>query len=392
MKNVFLLASLVCIFCFGCRQPAPQAVSSQDSTTFPNRITVHITGDISLPDSTNVFINTDENTTQPVLAAQIVDGRFELQGELAEPNFYNLVIQKQKFNVFLENGKTYHFKGQATAGSLPTGRFETTSPATNDYQQMQQEVKQNLAALQAQRAALRSAFDNPKTYQDAVLRAEKIEQQRQEYPEKLKQRYLQDDKIADAFKLYLIKEDKVNKNNYKTYQTMLTSVSDSVKALSLYKQVAAKVDQVREFYDHMPNFPDMHPRNIQGDSLHLSAFKKEGTLLFVFWGSWNKEAKSDIRMIKDAAPALKKLHITPIFLIWEKDFEAWEKASNALSLGQHNYRLNATDQDFVVTNYAVRTLPHYMLVDAADLSIKNYNFTYPLDGRLESKLKKELGL
>ena len=390
MKTFFLFAILLIICSLSCRQPAQQADTSQDSTVFPNLVKVYITGEVSLPDSTKVFINTDENTMQPLLSGNVVSGRFELQGELAEPNFYNLVIQKQKFKVFLENGKTYQFKGDASAGALRAGHFETNSAATKDYQKMQEILKQDLATLNAQYAALRSALDNPKTYQAAVERSEKIDQERKEQPQKLKHRYLQDDNIADAFKLYLIKEDKINKSNYKTYQTILTSVSDSLKGLSLYKQVATKVDQVVDFYDQMPNFPDMHPRNVQGDSLNLSAFKNQGTLLFVFWGSWNKEAKSDIQMIKNSSVALKELNITPIFLTWEKDFDAWEKASKVLSLGQHNYRLNATDQDFVVTNYAVRTLPHYMLVNAADLSIKNYNFTYPLDGKLESELKKEL--
>ncbi|KGE15037.1 DUF4369 domain-containing protein [Sphingobacterium deserti] len=390
MKTFFVFASLLIICSLSCQQPAQQAGSSQDTTVFPNLVNVHITGDVLLPDSTKVFINSDDNSMQPLLSGEVLDGRFELHGELAEPNFYNLVIQKQKFKVFLENGKTYKFKGQASAGALQAGLFETNSAATKDYQQMQEILKQDIATFNAKYAALRSALDNPKTYQAAVERSEKIDRERKEQPEKLKHRYLQDDKIADAFKLYLIKEDKINKSNYKTYQTILTTVPDSLKGLSLYKQVATKVDEVVNFYDKMPDFPDMHPRNVQGDSLNLSAFKNQGTLLFVFWGSWNKEAKSDIQLIKDSSAALKKLNITPIFLTWEKDFDAWEKASKALLLGQHNYRLNATDQDFVVRNYAVRTLPHYMLVNAADLSIKNYNFTYPLDGRLESKLKEEL--
>jgi len=386
----FLIFLFVGFLFLACNPTAKQNVEQQDSVVYPNLVKVTLTGKVDLPDSTQVYINTDENTMQPLLSARVLNGSFTLSGELDEPDFYNVVMQKQKFKVYIENGKDYHFEGNVSGGTIKSGSFQTNSVAQNNYQTMENVLKQELAALQKKSAELRLSFDNPKTYQAAVEQYERLSKQRDSYPDQLRKRYLDDPTVAAAFKIYLIKESKIGKDNHSTYYQILTGMPDSLKQLSMYKQAMSKVEQVHDFFAKMPDFPDIHPRNIVGDSLNLADLRADGSLLFVIWGSWNKEAKADIQQLKNKSAALHKLGVQPIFLTWEKDFDAWEKASKDLSLGKHNYRLNAADQEFMVTNYAVRKLPHYLLVNAKDLKLINYAFTYPLDGQLERKLKEEL--
>ncbi len=386
----FLLLFFVGSLLLACNPTVKQSIDQQDTVVYPDLVNLKLTGQVDLPDSTQVYINTDENTMQPLLSAHVVNGSFTLAGELAEPNFYNLVMQKQKFKVYIESDRDYHFEGNVSGGAVRSGSFRTNSVAQNNYQTMEKVLKQELATLQAKSAGLRSSFDNPETYQAAVEQYERLSKQRGNYPDQLRKRYLDDPAVAASFKIYLIKEAMIGKDNHDIYHQILTAMPDSLKRLSMYRQAMAKVEQVHDFFAKMPDFPDIHPRNIVGDSLNLADLSANGSLLFVFWGSWNKEAKADIQQLKNKSAALRKLGVQPIFLTWEKDFDAWEKASKALSLGKHNYRLNTADQEFMVTNYAVRKLPHYLLVNAKDLKLINYAFTYPLDGQLENKLKEEL--
>lgn len=390
MNKTFLLFVLSLCF-FSCGERATtESAAKQESTSIPQLVNVHITGEVALADSSRIVINTDENTMQPLLTAYVTNNTFTVEGQLEEPNFYNLVVGKQKFKVYLENGKQYQFTGEVSQGKVISGRIVSDSEVMQDYDQMTKALESKKNQLNQQEGAVRAALNNPTTYQAAVEKTAAITAERESYPEQLKMQYINDPQVVAALKLFLIKDEKISRANYKTYNQVLTSVPDSLKGISLYRRVEAKVAQVRDFYENMPNFPDMHPRNVAGDSLNLAQFKDQGTILFVFWGSWNRESKADIALIKSNRAALEKLRITPVYLTWDKDFAAWEKASAALGLGTYNYRLNATDQAFVVTNYAVQKLPHYMLVNAQDLSIINYYFTFPLDGKLINKLKKEL--
>lgn len=388
-SSSFLVLLSVAYLLTACHSGVKQSSEQRDAAFYPNLVHVHLTGKVDLPDSTRIYINTQENTMQPLLATRVLNGSFTLEGELEEPDFYNLVIQKEKFSVYLENAKDYHFEANVSGGKVQSGNFKTNSATQQHYQAMERTRQQEMKALGDKAAKLRTLFDNPKTYQAAVDQYERLSKQRASYPEQLQQKYLDDPAVAPAIKIYLIKNASIGADNHDAYHRLLLGIPDSLKSISLYRQALAKVEQVHDFFTNMPDFPDIQPRNLAGDSLKLADFRAAGRLLFVFWGSWNKEARADIQQIKSKAAALAKLGVQPIFLTWEKDFAAWEKASADLSLGKHNYRLNAHDQDFMVKHYAVRKLPHYMLVNAKDLQILNYHFTYPLDGQLERDLRKE---
>lgn len=390
MRKALLPLFLGLMSLSACTNNPTNTAKKSETPAYPDLIKVHISGKLALPDSTKVFVNTDENTMQPLLSGVISAGAFVLDGELAEPNFYNLVVNKQKFKVFLENGKDYDFSGNVSGGKLERGSFKTNSRATQEYQQMETQLEQQKAKMAAEVSSLRVAMDNPKTYLAAIGRYDALVKEQEAYPAKLKRQFLDDKNITSVLKLFLIKEDKISKADYKNYHELLSQVPDSLQSITLFRNARAKVDQVRDFYEKMPAFPDISPRNPEGDSLVLANFRDKGTLLFVFWGSWNNDSRSDIRMIKSKRTALQKMGITPIYLTWDKDFDAWKKASSDMNLGKDNYRLNATDQDFMVTNYGVRAMPHYILVHAKDLVIIDHHFTYPLDGQLEKKLKNVL--
>ncbi|MFD1771906.1 DUF4369 domain-containing protein [Sphingobacterium suaedae] len=386
--GLFIL--LCCLI--SCQQKKSQSdTAKQSATGYPEAFKIRLTGTIALPDSTKIYVNTDENTLQPLLSAYVKQGKFALEGELTEPNFYNLVIQKKNFKVYLENGADYTFKGEVgSAGRITHGEVTSSSKIMNDYVRFQKLFEQRHGALYAQSRALVDALNNPKTYRDAVGKSLALDEQKKRLKETIQDEFLDDGDVHPGMKLFIIKEDRIGQQNYKRYDHVLQRVPDTLKNTVLYKQAKQKVDAVKSFYDNMPNFPDIYPRNPAGDSLKLDRFKAEGTWLVVFWGSWNKESKADIRMIKRKAAALASMGVRPIYLTWDKDFDAWKAASDELNLGQDNYRLNAQDQEFVVNHYGVRAMPHYLLVDASDRTIINPDFRYPLHGRLESSIEKEL--
>ncbi|HLS95272.1 MAG TPA: DUF4369 domain-containing protein [Sphingobacterium sp.] len=388
MHKYLLLLFTIGWLLTGCRQTGQQSGTAQDTVYVLHSIKILLSGTAALPDRTKVYINTDENTMQPLLSGYVNGGAFVIEGELAEPNFYNLVVQQEVFKVYLENGATYAFTGTVDSdGRLQSGRITSSSPVMNDYLRYEKLLESKNEDFRRRSAALQREMDNPKTYQAAVEKSLLLGEERSGYREKLKQEFLEDGKVGPAFKLFLIKEDNIRRENYSYYDDMLKRVPDSLKEISLYRQVAWKVTAVRQFYEDMPDFPAISPRNPAGDSLKLEAFKDRGTLLLVFWGAWNGASKDDIIMIRRKADALSQMHIMPVYLTWDKNYDSWTKASDALRLGEFNYRLNATDQDFIATNYGVRTLPHYMLVKAADRTVIDHDFKFPLDGKLEQALK-----
>lgn len=392
MNNFFICSMLFLGFCAtGCQQNTQHSDNAQDTVFYPNLVKVHITGKVDLPDSTGVHLKSDRNELQSLLIGQVLDGEFVLIGELDEPNFYNLTVQGEVFKVYLENGKQYEFVGEVDGqGKLQTGRIQADSEVMGDYDRFMETMEAKHGELTTQSANIRSGMGNPDTYQQNVEQSIAIGEQRKELPGQVKAHFLKDEEVTPQFKLYLIKEEKTSKANYDNHYAILNKMPDSLKGTMLYREAELRVKNVRDFYENMPDFPLIRPRNLDGDSLMVDDFRDNEALLFVFWGSWNDEARNDIQEIKKKSAALQALGVAPIYLTWEKNYDSWEKASKQLGLGKHNYRLNPMDKDFVTSNYGVNRLPHYLLVDANDLSVINERFTYPLDGLLENQLKKEL--
>ncbi len=387
----FILLIAVFTLC-SCHRSGNKGNSSvKDTVFFPDLIKVAITGETKIPDSAKVLINTDENTLQPLLQAYVKDGRFQLEGELAEPNFYNLVIQGQKFKVYLENGKSYQLVvDQYNGNQVVATHFETNSEAMNEYYDMLQAFEQEKRKLSNKSAGLREQFDNPKTYSEAVERSGELRKERNSLYDDFKKSYIEKAGTHPALKLFLMKEEQIGRANYAKYAEILETIPDSLKGISLYRVAEKKVSTVRDFYENMPDFPNIIPRNPNGDSLRLANYKDQKALLLVFWSSWNSESKDDIRQIKNQSASMAASGIKPIFLTWEKNYEDWKKASGDLGISKDSYRLNVTDANFMSEKYGVTRLPHYILVNASDLSIINHSFTYPLNGKLIEALQQRL--
>src|SRR5690606_10788721 len=175
------------------------------------------------------LINTDENTLQPLLQAYVKDGRFQLEGELAEPNFYNLVIQGQKFKVYLENGKSYQLVvDQYNGNQVVATHFETNSEAMNEYYDMLQAFEQEKRKLSNKSAGLREQFDNPKTYSEAVERSGELRKERNSLYDDFKKSYIEKAGTHPALKLFLMKEEQIGRANYAKYAEILETIPDSL--------------------------------------------------------------------------------------------------------------------------------------------------------------------
>src|SRR5690606_29942595 len=105
MHKYLLLLFTIGWLLTGCRQTGQQSGTAQDTVYVLHSIKILLSGTAALPDRTKVYINTDENTMQPLLSGYVNGGAFVIEGELAEPNFYNLVVQQAVFKLYLEKDR-----------------------------------------------------------------------------------------------------------------------------------------------------------------------------------------------------------------------------------------------------------------------------------------------
>jgi hypothetical protein len=63
------------------------------------------------------------------------------------------------------------------------------------------------------------------------------------------------------------------------------------------------VEHVKNFYENMPFFPEITPRNLKGDSLKFDQLRDRKMIIVAIWSSKGRNSKMDLPVLlkKEAA-------------------------------------------------------------------------------------------
>ncbi|MGJ1433518.1 DUF4369 domain-containing protein [Sphingobacterium spiritivorum] len=379
-----------------------------------------ITGKVDFNDGQQVYLQNHDNQLQQFQKTTIQNGIFGLEGELASDGIYELIVRADKgegikpfkyvLPVFLENDCTYDFEviRYKDKNIIQEATIKTNSQASNDLlafnkavEAKQAELKQKINSLSDEKNQLNELLltlgrGQDEEYGRAVDRMHATQAESRALA-------ALDPKIeasasfvvnpahrASLMTPYLFRFITIREDNYAKYAAVLDSLEPVILQHPLTLAAREKVDRVKDFYENMPAFPNITPRNVQGDSLHLSGFNKDKMLIVALWSSKDRFSKMDIPELLRKEPQLKTLGVPVIYLSVEKQFEEWQKGSKTLGMGLNNYLLNVTDKDFIINNYNVTQFPAYLWVNPATLKVVNLKGADPANPDFMTTLKKEL--
>ena len=137
-------------------------------------------------------------------------------------------------------------------------------------------------------------------------------------------------------------------------------------------------------------FPEITPRNIEGDSLKFADYKADKMIIIAFWSSKIRSATDDIPFLLKYESQLKKKGVQLVYISWDKVHENWAEKSPKLGLKQNNYILNVTDKNLLLQMYQVQDLPRYIWINAKNRATINAEGTEPFREAFMADIEKTL--
>lgn len=384
LLRLFFFMLVFVLFCSACQQK-PKAANEQaalveDAQYKPTAVQVAVSGTLlEVPDSTEIVISNEQNAA--VLTTKASDGQFTFSDKVNESGLYSLVIGEDRFPFYLEDGYTYTFEQPTPSSAMDA--FATESKAHAAFVNYKKAYDEERKSLDRRIAALPQLIDQNAHNNDLYWKyGEELQNKRMEasnFQQIFAEKYIPkiantDDQVLIP---YLVRETKISKGNYADFAEQLNNLKEENRRNSVYVQATHKVNLIREFYENMPAFPDIHPRNPSGDSLFFEQLEDRKAVLVFFYARWNPQSKDAIAQFKKQEKQLKDRGIETVFMTWDDEFSKWETYSNANRIGRHNYRLNHDDKNFMINNYSVSILPHLMLIDAQDRSVIQHKVKDP---------------
>jgi|GEM_PF-179410 len=416
MKTYFICSCILLVFVLQACQSNRKAEPKNGGI-----VKYKITGKVDKNEGMQIYLQNYENELQQFQKTTVHNGEFLLEGELASDGIYNLIVKtddsgkdkgkksfRKTYPVFLENNCDYHFKVQQyQAGNvIQTAEIVTNSEAANDLFAFEKEVakkkhvmKSKLEALSREAEQLEASLmtigkGEDEKYGYAVDRMREARQESAALRSKDPQAEVgavfvrKPQHRASLMTPYLFKYISIDESNYAVYWAVLDSLDASIQQHPLTIAAKAKVGRVKDFYEQMPTFPKITPRNVKGDSLDIVKFQDSKMLIIALWSSRDRFSKMDIPQLIAKEPQLKKIGVSVVYLSIEKQFEEWEAGSKSMNIGLNNYLLNVTDRDFIVNNYNVSRFPTYLWVEPRSLKIKELKGADPATPEFMDKIKQ----
>lgn len=352
-------------------------------------IVYKIIGTLNPEVNATVYLQDHDNPMQQFHRAKVEQGKFVLEGELAIDAFYDLIIKSDSGAVksfkyitplYVEADADYDVAVQEKGGHVSI-EVKTNSLTTNELiafnknkEKVQHELEVELAKYSDETADLNAKLMNYSRGQEAIYnqtinRLEEISKQSNEIrsrkdDKRFHEEYVSNSKQKASFLIpYSFKYISLNKDNYKDYDRILAHLDPSIQEHPLVKAAVAKVDEVKNYYNNMPVFPTITPRNLKGDSLKFDQLADKKMIIVAVWSSKGKHSKMDLPVLVSKEPALKKMGVEVVYLTDDEDYERWRTSNRQIGLGSNSYLLNVTDRDFIENSYNVVGTPRYLWLD-----------------------------
>lgn len=358
-------------------------------------IAYKITGSLDPKESATVYLQDHDNPMQQFQRAKVNQGKFVLEGELVIDAFYDLVIKSDSgavksftytYPLYVEGGADYDVRVKQNTTSYDVD-VKTNSVTTNELisfnknkekqlKDLEEKLTQNRAEVGVLNAKLMTISRGQEAiYNQTIDRLETLSKlsddirTRKDDQQFYKDYVLNSKQNASFLIPYSFKFIAVNKENYKRYNHILTNLDATIQVHPLVKAAIAKVDQVKDFYENMPVFPEITPRNLKGDSLKFDQFQDKKMVIVAVWSSKGKSSKMDLPVLVKKEAALKKMGVYVVYLTDDEDYERWRTSNQQIGLGMNSYLLNVTDRDFLESNYNIAMTPRYLWIDPKSRSV-----------------------
>jgi hypothetical protein len=348
-----------------------------------------ITGSIDPKESGIVYLQDHDNTLQQFDRAKVNQGKFVLEGELAIDAFYDLIIKsdssakeffKYTYPLYVEDGADYAITVKKNGDSY-TIDVKTNSLTTNELMSFNKNKKKQVEAVEAKLSEIRNesstlnaklmtiARGQEAIYNQTIDRLETLSKQSADIRRKKDDKQLYADYVLNSNQKtsflipYSFKYIDVNKANYKRYEQILANLDPTIQNHPLVKWAVVKVGEVKDYYENMPVFPEITPRNLKGDSLKFDQLKDKKMIIVAVWSSKGKNSKMDLPVLVKKESELKKMGVEVVYLTDDDDYERWRASNQLIGLGSNSYLLNVTDRDFIESSYNVGMTPRYLWID-----------------------------
>lgn len=375
-----------------------------------------IVGSVDSQDKGTVYLQDHNNTLQQFDRAKVDQGKFVLTGELAIDAFYDLVIKsdsgatqafKYSCPLYIEDGADYVINVKKNGDSYDID-VKTNSLTTNELIAFNKNKEKQVQAVEAKLSEIRNEVSalNAKLmtitrgqesiYNQTVDRLETLSKQSANIGRKKNDNQLYADYVLNtnqktSFLIpYSFKYIDVNKANYKRYEQILANLDPTIQKHPLVKWAIAKVDDVKDYYENMPVFPEITPRNLKGDSLKFDQLKDKKMIIVAVWSSKGKNSKMDLPVLVKKESALKKMGVEVVYLTDDDDYERWRASNQLIGLGMNSYLLNVTDRDFLESSYNIAMTPRYLWVDPKSRAVIELTGSDPTLPNFFEKVKNKL--
>jgi hypothetical protein len=384
--NQPLYYCLIClVFFFSSCQSNPEKKQEKKGTP----IVYKITGSLNPEMNGTVYLQDHDNPIQQFHRGKVEQGKFVLEGELVIDAFYDLIIKSDSGAVksfhystplYVEADADYdvvikekgdHFNIDVKTNSLTTNELIAFNKSK---EKVQHELDEQLSKYSDEIAALNAKLmtfsrGQESVYNQTIDRLEEILKKSNKIRDRkddkrFYEEYVLNSKQKASFLIpYSFKYISLNKENYKDYDHILAHLDPSIQKHPLVRAAVAKVDEVKNYYDNMPVFPAITPRNVKGDSLKFDQLVDKKMIIVAVWSSKGKNSKMDLPVLVRKESELKKMGVEVVYLTDDEDYERWRASNRQIGLGMNSYLLNVTDRDFIENSYNVIGTPRYLWLD-----------------------------
>ena len=169
--------------------------------------------------------------------------------------------------------------------------------------------------------------------------------------------------VLDAYlqSIYLVEKEK-----FKECMKVFDSINTNPVFKEKWSKVASKMaEEQKRFNETNRNIATL--TNLVGSTEvtfeDVLANQKGKIVLVDFWASWCAPCRLEMPFLETIYSKFSKDEFQIIEISIDKDYEAWKRASNieGLSNEPHNYIISNWEESNLYNNYAIKTIPRYLL-------------------------------
>lgn len=308
-----------------------------------------------LPDRTWLYLRTNE----PIDSCQVIDGRFRMSGQLAEPAV-RVFLHTQRFTNYV----SFWLENTTVTVTLEAGSFKKgliTGSATQDENKrlmtLHEPINYRIDSLDKRREAIR----DPAARKGLLAQRKLLEQQSTQIDRDWIKAYPASLIATELLNIYVVSWGKA------VVQPLYNNLSAAMKATRYGREISDYLALYKGFNVGDP-FVDFEQPNPSGRLVKLSQVKGKYTLLD-FWASWCGPCLEENSVLKDIYGRYKDRGFAVLGVSLDNNKAGWLSAIKSAQLPWENVTDLRGDKNVVALMYGISGIPDNFLLDEKGIII-----------------------